>query len=73
MNRFGVKDGHYRSEGFVWLSVISGTCADNLVDAVDRLLMSDVGECMEIKLLCGSPPGVKMADTLRFTAKVSII
>ena len=37
--KFGAKDGHYRSEGFVCLSVISGACADNLEDAVDRLLI----------------------------------
>ena len=36
--KFGVKGGHYWSEGFVCLSVISWACADNLADAVDRLL-----------------------------------
>ncbi len=30
---------HYRSEGFVCLSVISRACADNRADAVDRLLI----------------------------------
>ena len=35
--KFGVKGGHYRSEGFVCLSLISGTCA--VADAVDRLLI----------------------------------
>ena len=35
----GVKGGHYRSEGFVCLSVISGAYADNLANAVDRLLI----------------------------------
>ncbi len=37
--KFGVKGGHYRSEGFVCLSLISGACADYLADAVDRLLI----------------------------------
>ena len=36
--KFGAKGGHYRSDGFVFLSVISGACADNLTDAADRLL-----------------------------------
>ncbi len=35
----GAKGGHYRSEGFVCLSVISRACADNCADAVDRLLI----------------------------------
>ncbi len=35
----GVKGGHYRSEGFVCLSVIKRACADNLADAVNRLLI----------------------------------
>ncbi len=35
----GVKGGHYRSEGFVCLSVISGACADNLTDVVDQLII----------------------------------
>ncbi len=33
------KGGHYQSEGYVCLSVISRACADNRVDAVDRLLI----------------------------------
>ena len=37
--KFGAKGGHYRSEGFVCLSVISRACADNRADAVDRLLI----------------------------------
>ncbi len=37
--KVGVKGGHYRSEGFVCLSVIRRACADNLVDVVDRLLI----------------------------------
>ncbi len=39
--KFGVKGGHYWSEGFVCLSVIRGAYADNLTDAVDRLLITD--------------------------------
>ncbi len=31
--------GHYWSESFVCLSVIRGVCADDLADAVDRLLI----------------------------------
>ncbi len=37
--KFGAKGGHYLSEGFVCLSVISRACADNRADAVDRLLI----------------------------------
>ena len=37
--QFGVKDGHYRSKGFVCVSVISRAYADNLADGVDRLLI----------------------------------
>ena len=33
--KFGVKDGHYRSKGFVYVSVISRVFVDNLADAVD--------------------------------------
>ncbi len=36
---FGAKGGHYRSEDFVCLSVISRACADNRADAVDRILI----------------------------------
>ncbi len=36
------KGGHYRSEGFVCLFVISRACADNRADAVDRLLILKV-------------------------------
>ncbi len=35
--KFGAKGGHYRSEGFVCLSVISEVCADNLAYAVNWL------------------------------------
>ena len=35
----GVKDGHYQSKGFVCLSVIRRACANNLVGAIDRLLI----------------------------------
>ncbi len=34
-----VYSGHYRSEGFVCLSVISTAFVDNRADAVDRLLI----------------------------------
>ncbi len=37
--KFGAKGGHYRSEGFVCMSVISRACADNHADAVDWLLI----------------------------------
>ncbi len=37
--KFGANGGHYRSEGFVCLSVISRACAYNREDAVDRLLI----------------------------------
>ncbi len=40
--KFGVKGGHYRSEGFVCLSVIRGACAGNLADAVDQLLICTI-------------------------------
>ncbi len=36
----GAKGGHYQSEGFVCLSVISRAFADNRADAVDRLLIT---------------------------------
>ena len=38
--KFGAKGGHYRSEGFVCLSLISRAFVDNRADAVDRLLMT---------------------------------
>ncbi len=34
--KFGVKGGHYRSKGFVCLSLINGAFADKLADAVDH-------------------------------------
>ncbi len=37
--KFRAKGGHYQSEVLVCLSVISGACADNLADAVERLLI----------------------------------
>ncbi len=37
--RIGAKGGHYQSESFVCLSVISKACVDNRADAVDRLLI----------------------------------
>ncbi len=37
--KFGAKGGHYRSKGYVCLSVISRACADNRADAVDQLFM----------------------------------
>ena len=39
-----VKGVQHRSEGVVCLSVIRGACADDLADAVDRLLILNVNE-----------------------------
>ncbi len=37
--KFGVNGGHYRSEDFVCLFVIRGAWAENLMYAIDRLLI----------------------------------
>ncbi len=55
---FGAKKGHYQYKEFVCVSVIRGAYADNLADAVDRLLISHMvgsSQCKEcVSLPCNS-------------------